>query len=1377
MAAAQICASMTAFDIDNGEDFTEYSERFEMFLLANGIAEADRKRAVFLATIGGPAYKLLRSLLGESVKTKPFADLVKAMKDHLQPEPNQIAERFHFFKRDRKQGESVGDYIAELRRLSERCGFGEALNTYLRDRFVCGLASERIQQKLLTVKDLTLEVALSTARSFETASRDAKMLHGGSVGGSPAVRQLGDAQEEECIHRLYQNQTGRQRPNTGGKDTRECYRCGAQGHLANACPFSKAKCHRCGKVGHIRNKCHQKEKPQTGAATRPRTTSTAAVRKVGCVCQEPECESEAPTLDPLSLYLLGRPAAVDPVMVEVTINGKPVQMEVDTGAAVTVMNRSSYARVEGDGPLEESNLRLKTYTGEIVRPSGVGRVDVVYQDQKRSLMPITVVDGNVPNLMGRDWLGQLKLQWCELFPLQQRVHKLDGASGPVNELVEQFPEVFTEKLGCLKDFKVKIPVPEGVEPKFCRARRLPYAMTSRVDDDLDRIEKQGVWKRVEYSQWAAPIVVVLKDPRDPTGPIRICGDYKQTVNKVAPLDSYPIPSTVDQLATLSGGEKFTKLDLSQAYQQLELDDSSKELLTINTHQGLFQPSRLQFGVHSATGIFQREMDRRLRRVPMTKVRVDDILVSGRNDAEHLQNVRMVLEILKKSGLTLKLAKCAFMQDEVTYCGYLINKDGVKPMPANVEAVRDAPAPTNLKELRSFLGMVNYYNNYLDGLSTITEPLHALMRKEVAWKWSAECGAAFLEVKKMLCSAPLLVHFDLRKLVVVHCDASEYGLGVVLSHIMKDGSERPVSFGSRTLSLAERNYSTIEKEGLALVFAVQKFHQYLYGNRFCMYTDHKPLLGLFAETAALPTRAASRVIRWALLLSAYNFELKYREGSKNGNADCLSRLPLSMRNGEASQRVVSVALMELVKSPVTEVDLRQKTLCDPVLEVVLRSILEGGLEKREGEEFKPFRNRVAELSTEAGVVLWGARVVIPRALQETVLTELHEVHPGMTRMKSLARSYVWWPGIDSDIETMVRQCVTCQANQSNPTSAPAHPWDYASEPWERLHIDHAGPMNGNVFLIIVDSYSKWLEVERVKSTNAKTTCAVLRKLFATHGVPRVIVSDNGPGFASEEFDQFLKMNGVRHVFSAPYHPSSNGQAERMVRVFKESLKSMGEGDIETRLCRLLFRYRITPHTLTGLSPSELLFRRRIRSVLSQLRPSVRGQIVAKQKDATEQRSVARSFEPGDVVLVSNFSRGGKWLKGVVSLAKGSVNYEVKLMDGRLVHRHLDQIVRHYSGEPVDVPQPGGLDDEMVHVPVELEPTLAASLPVTQSPAMQPVMEQSPIAMHSEPASVTAPAVVPEIVSQQSARDSEPVAERRPPSQRVRKRPAYLEEYAA
>ena len=178
---------------------------------------------------------------------------------------------------------------------------------------------------------------------------------------------------------------------------------------------------------------------------------------------------------------------------------------------------------------------------------------------------------------------------------------------------------------------------------------------------------------------------------------------------------------------------------------------------------------------------------------MTKVRVDDILVPGRNDAEHLQNLRLVLEELARSGVTLRISKCSFMKEEVTYCGYVINKQGAKPMPGNVEAVVKAPAPTNLTELQGFLGMVNYYNNYVDGLSTITEPLHKLMRKGVPWRWTEECNEAFKIVKGILSGAPLLTHFDLSKPIIVHCDASQYGLGVVLSHVMEDGSEKPVSY--------------------------------------------------------------------------------------------------------------------------------------------------------------------------------------------------------------------------------------------------------------------------------------------------------------------------------------------------------------------------------------------------------------------------------------------------------------------------------------------------------------------------------------------------------------------------------------------------------
>ena len=612
--AAKLVSAMAEFDV-GADDWVEYSERFDMYLLANGVTGDDVKRAVFLSTIGGAAYKLLRSLVGEEVKTKSLADLQKAMKDHLKPTPNVIAERFRFFKRDRAAGETVNQYITELQRLSEHCEFRAELKTYLRDRFVCGLNSQTVQQKLLASKDLDLAKALDLARSYESSSRDAKLIH--AEAGVSHVHQV-EMNERDCVHKIGLPQ--------GSKiESRECYRCGNGGHLAAKCPYASYACHRCGMKGHLKKRCRQEGKSSVGASTH----KSAPVRKL-CTCAEGEVldhggtyvASEALSLDPLNLFLLQRKNS-EPVMVEVLLNGRLVRMEVDTGAAVTVMNRPSFARVKkNEQKLQRSDVKLQTYTGEIIAPEGVGDVMVEYHGQKANL-PITVVDGNMPNLMGRDWLTQLKLKWEELFPLRAPVHKLERAPSPVDSLLSEFPDVFTDELGCLRDFKVHIPVPENVVPKYCKARPVPYALRDRLDAELEELEKQGVWRRVEYSRWAAPVVTVLKDSRDPMGPIRICGDYKQTVNKAAPLDGYPIPNTVDQLAMLAGGDKFTKLDLSQAYQQLELDEASKELLTISTHQGLFQPARLQFGIHSATGIFQREMDRRLLRIPFTKARVDD----------------------------------------------------------------------------------------------------------------------------------------------------------------------------------------------------------------------------------------------------------------------------------------------------------------------------------------------------------------------------------------------------------------------------------------------------------------------------------------------------------------------------------------------------------------------------------------------------------------------------------------------------------------------------------------------------------------------------------------------------------------------------------
>ena len=294
-----------------------------------------------------------------------------------------------------------------------------------------------------------------------------------------------------------------------------------------------------------------------------------------------------------------------------------------------------------------------------------------------------------------------------------------------------------------------------------------------------------------------------------------------------------------------GGNKFTKLDMSQAYQQLELEESSKKFTTINTHKGLYQYNRLPFGASSAPGIFQRTMENLLQGIPDVVVRIDDILVSGKDELNHLANLEKVLSRLSSAGLRLRLDKYLFMQSSVTYCGYVIIGNGIQPMAAKVKAIKNAPEPKDVIQLQAFLGLLNYHHRFSTDVATVLEPLHQLLRKGSKWAW-LEQQTAFEEAKELLQSTDLLVHFDSEKELVLATDASDYGVGAVLSHKMKNGTERPIGYVSRSLQEAARKYSTLEKEALAIIFGVKKFHQFLYGHRFIIKTDHKPLEGLLNE---------------------------------------------------------------------------------------------------------------------------------------------------------------------------------------------------------------------------------------------------------------------------------------------------------------------------------------------------------------------------------------------------------------------------------------------------------------------------------------------------------------------------------------------------
>ena len=335
---------------------------------------------------------------------------------------------------------------------------------------------------------------------------------------------------------------------------------------------------------------------------------------------------------------------------------------------------------------------------------------------------------------------------------------------------------------------------------------------------------------------------------------------------------------------------------------------------------------------------------------------------------------------------------------------------------------------------------------------------------------------------------MLTHFHPNLPLHVASDDSLYGLGTVLSHSMPDRTERPIAFASRMLNTAEQNYSQIDKEvlGIVHVWSLKKFHMYLYGRRFTLITDHQPLTAIFSPVKNLPSMTAARLQRYALLLAGYQYDIVYRKTSDHGNADGLSRLPINSPASEADadgDAVDTFHMSQFDPLPVTAEQVRRETRCDPTLAAVYQAVQT--VDFSNCTDHQPYYHRRSELSSHQGCLLWGACVIIPPSLQRNVLDELHSSHCGIVPTKELARSYVWWPKIDHDIESCVSSCSNCQKHRHQPAKAPLHPdpWEWPARPWQRMYIDFAGPFLSNMWLIVVDAHSKWPEVPTMNSTTA------------------------------------------------------------------------------------------------------------------------------------------------------------------------------------------------------------------------------------------------------------------------------------------------------
>lgn len=974
--------------------------------------------------------------------------------------------------------------------------------------------------------------------------------------------------------------------------------------------------------------------------------------------------------------------------IDVQINNIPTRLQIDSGADITIISETLCNNLNLEytptkfSPTDASGNNLNLI-GEI-------NCDISLHD-KIINSTIYISNNQKLNIFGNDLLTEFDL-WNKPvndFCTRDQINVI-MKNNYENFLKSQYPSCFEKTLGKCTKFKAHLSLKENTKPPFCKHRPAPFAFQSSIENELKRLQNMDVISPITNTNCAAPIVAKLKK----TGELRLCADFSTGLNEALADHHYPLPLPEDIYAKLNGSTMFSHIDLSDAFLQIEMDEESKQLLIINTHIGLFQYNRLSFGIKPAPAIFQEAMDQMISGLQGVIAYMDDLFIFGHDKRSHDRALIALMNRLKEFGFHIKLAKSKFGLNEIKYLGFVINKKGLQPDPERIRVIKELPPPTNLTELRSFLGTLNFYGKFIRNIHNLRAHLDNLLKKDSPWNWDELCENAFRKMKSALSSELLLTHYNPNLDIIVSADASIKGLGACIQHKMTDGSIRPIAFASRSLLPAEKQYSQIEKEGLGIIFAVQKFHKFIFGRQFNLQTDHKPLLAIFGSKKGIPLHTANRLQRWAIILLAYNFKIEYINTESFAYADFLSRLV--NQNSQIDDIVVASITSELeifnvIDSNLSSLPITYKQLCkvysnDEKLKQLIQLISHDWDDPsfKLDAELSQFHRIRESLTVSNNIILYGDRIVIPSILRNNVITKLHKGHPGINHMKHIARRFVYWPGIDQKIEEIAKSCTACALHAKTPVKTHLQSWPIPSAPWDRVHIDYAGPFKKFYFLIVVDAYSKWPEIIKTTSTTTIQTIKILTSIFAQFGPPKQLVSDNGPQLTSEKFENFCNQNGIEHIRTAPYSPMSNGQAERFVDTFKRSMKKMeNENNLDENLQVFLHNYRSTPNDNcpSKKSPAENFLRRKLRTIFDLMKPPINEHLSRNFKMENQFNSKhgakQRTFSIGDTVWVKIHQENSfSWKEGVITKKIGKVNYLVETED-RKIHAHTNQMRQRFT----------------------------------------------------------------------------------------------------
>lgn len=1204
---------------ENAEaNWRRFKQNFEIYLEASDLKTASdsRKIALLLNIAGSEALEVFNTFEDKCKST--FASVINAFEAHCIPRKNMVVNSYKFF--NMRQNELTFDqFLTELRTQAKFCEFKEE-DRLVRDVIVIGVKDINLQERLLREPDLTLDQTIKICRAAEAGKIQVEKMR------------------EKEINLVA----------TTSKRFQGCNWCGRK-HSRGQCPAYGKKCSECQRFNHFAKMCKSKvfNKKKT-------------VNKVFNVDKEEDELSSEDNFNVDSLLDINVIGKVQWTQ-NIIINDISVVFKLDTGADCNTLSANIFSKINKDNKFElkESQTVLVVYNGEKIKPLGCVELDCLVKNCKY-LIKFNVVDLPVQPVLG--------LKECVKLNLIEKIEAITevGKNTKVQKesFIEDNKDLFTG-LGTIGKYKIQIK--EGAVPVIKPIRRVPQSVKDRLKETLDRYEKGDIIEKVEGpTAWCSNLVIVEK----PDKSLRLCLDPQQ-LNKHIERETYLIPSPEEIYNNLAGKSYFTVLDLKDGFFQIVLDDEDK-LCTFGSPFGRYRFKRMPFGISSAPEIMQKINNNIFGDIPGVSIYFDDIIVAGENEEEHDRILKMVMDRAKKCNVKFNSKKLQYKLEEVKYVGLIVSKRGIRVDDDMVRSIVELKTPNNVKELQKFLGMCNYLSKFIPQYTKTAGPLRNLLKKEVPWQWGLSQEKSFQELKKKLTCSPTLAILKNKGVVTLQTDSSNSGLGACL---LQDG--KPIAFYSRSYTECQKRWAPIEKELYAICASIDKYHQFVYGRKIVVETDHKPLVAIVNKDI---NKISSRLQRMILRLLKYDIEIKYIPGNKMYIADYLSRnyLTDNAKDDLTLQEIVHSFDCELAVSERRMMQLSSETVNDKDLSQVIQWYKIGWPKNSNSlnKELKKLYKLRDKLSIKDNIVYFNNKIVIPKSMRTEMLISLHTGHVGIIKCKKRARGIMYWPGISGDIDIFISKCKACEKYRPDNVKEPLMSHDIPDLPFYKIGMDICY-YKGKDYLVVIDYYSKWIEVKKLPNKNSEEIIKKLKIIFASQGIPNIIVSDNMP-FGSKNFKEFAKNFDIELITSSPRYPQSNGMSEKAVGIVKNIMRKCEETGSDFSLA--LLNYRTTPLAQLDYSPSELLMSRSLRTTLPCTKETLKPRLlknvekkIIEVKNKTKKyydksSKVRQPFNVGSNVVFQN-KPDKVWHSGqIVGKASGPRSYLIKREDGTQVKRN-------------------------------------------------------------------------------------------------------------